>query len=680
MANLDYAIRYAALGLHIFPCEPNGKDPLEGLMGGFRNATRDEAQLRKWWKAHPTANIGCYPGASGLIVLDVDVKDGGMGEEQLEALESAHSALPDAPVSITPSKGRHLLFSKGCEFVDGVVITNTKLADDIDIRSDNGYILLEPSVTPDGAYSFIDWDVLLDAAPSFPAVPDWVLEVQAKRIVAAGRGDASNLDPISAAPDLSEEVLNRFNSLLAKSTKIRNRYQGGTEGLDDTSGSSMDMSMASILKAVGFSYLETVALLAKWPHGSKSPDRNKDRYWQRIWTHSLVKEVAVVPVVDYETDKDGRIMDMRENLVKALGDPSLNDCRIAFDNFYGSIVVASSGDHEWRLLAETDAFKIAMMLESRDRPIRFRRIKTVDIRAAIQTYAELNPTDTAIDWVNSLVWDGVPRVDTFLSTYLGAEKSEYHQAIGRYMWTALAGRLLVPGHKADMIPILVGKQGTRKSSAVAALSPFASAFTDMSFTHSDADTARMLKGKIVVELGELKGMSKRDSAHIKQFVTRTFEEWTPKFCELPVRYQRRFLMIGTTNADDFLNDETGERRWLPFKSGLCDPASIERDRDQLWAEAVVLFKEHGVIFAEAEKRGTQSHEQFTQGHPWFDPIKTYLMTKTEITTRAILENLLKIEINSPNIKSQEMEVAKILKKLGWEKCWLGSIRGWKKEN
>jgi predicted P-loop ATPase len=383
--------------------------------------------------------------------------------------------------------------------------------------------------------------------------------------------------------------------------------------------------------------------------------------------------------VNYETDKEGRILDMRENLVKALGDRTLNDYRIAFDNFYGSIVVVPPGYQEWRPLAETDTFKIAMILESQDRPQRFRRIKTVDMRAAIQTYAELNPTDTAIDWAKSLTWDGVPRIDNFLSKYFGAEKSDYHQAISRYMWTALAGRLLVPGIKADMIPILVGKQGTRKSSAVAALSPFQSAFTDMSFTHSDADTARMLKGKIVVELGELKGMSKRDSAHIKQFVTRTFEEWTPKYCELPVRYHRRFLMIGTTNTDDFLSDETGERRWLPFKSRLCDPVAIERDRDQLWAEGVLLFKEYGIIFMEAEELGKQAHEQFTQGHPWFEPIKTYLLMKSEITTRTILENVLKIELNSPNIKVQEMEVAKVLKKLGWERTWLGGDRGWKKE-
>jgi predicted P-loop ATPase len=107
--------------------------------------------------------------------------------------------------------------------------------------------------------------------------------------------------------------------------------------------------------------------------------------------------------------------------------------------------------------------------------------------------------------------------------------------------------------------------------------------------------------------------------------------------------------------------------------------AIERDRDQLWAEGVLLFKEYGIIFMEAEELGKQAHEQFTQGHPWFEPIKTYLLMKSEITTRTILENVLKIELNSPNIKVQEMEVAKVLKKLGWERTWLGGDRGWKKE-
>ena len=77
------------------------------------------------------------------------------------------------------------------------------------------------------------------------------------------------------------------------------------------------------------------------------------------------------------------------------------------------------------------------------------------------------------EWAQSLgPWDGTPRVDKFLHTYFGAEDNDYSTAVSRYLWTALAGRALKPGIKADMVPILYGQQGTIKSSAIAALVPW----------------------------------------------------------------------------------------------------------------------------------------------------------------------------------------------------------------
>lgn len=85
--------------------------------------------------------------------------------------------------------------------------------------------------------------------------------------------------------------------------------------------------------------------------------------------------------------------------------------------------------------------------------------------------ADENPFDSAIEWLNGVDWDGVPRVKTFFETYFDVEPSEYTSAVSLYAWTALAGRVLSPGCKADMVPVLVGEQGCGKSTGIAALCP-----------------------------------------------------------------------------------------------------------------------------------------------------------------------------------------------------------------
>src|ERR1700676_3125949 len=99
-----------------------------------------------------------------------------------------------------------------------------------------------------------------------------------------------------------------------------------------------------------------------------------------------------------------------------------------------------------------------------------------------------------------------------------------------------------------------------------------------------------MRGRLVIELGELRGLHSRDSDSIKAFISRTHEEWRLLYKEHNTVFARRFLFFGTTNRDEFLADETGERRWLPLKIGKCDPDGAAADCLQLWAEASTLFK------------------------------------------------------------------------------------------
>ena len=141
----------------------------------------------------------------------------------------------------------------------------------------------------------------------------------------------------------------------------------------------------------------------------------------------------------------------------------------------------------------------------------------------------------------------------------------------------VGGRVLEPGIKADMVPILVGPQGCGKSSGVEALSPDPAFFTEISFAEKDDDLARKMRGRLVAEIGELRGLNTKELESIKAFVTRTHENWIPKYREFATQFPRRPVFVGTTNEDEFLADKTGNRRWLPVEVSKVDVKAIKRD-------------------------------------------------------------------------------------------------------
>jgi predicted P-loop ATPase len=286
-------------------------------------------------------------------------------------------------------------------------------------------------------------------------------------------------------------------------------------------------------------------------------------------------------------------------------------------------MIAVQGTEGWRSLKDTDMTQLCLNLERGG----FQNITKDLIRDAISFVAEQNAFDSAQHWLDLKVWDGVPRIAQFLPTYMGTADTAYTRAVGLYIWSAMAGRVCTPGIKADMVPVAVGAQGTRKSTAVAALVPHEDFFTTIDLSGQDDDLARKMRGKLVVELDELKGLGSRDAEHIKSFTSRRFEEWTPKYREQTVRYARRSICFGTSNQDDFLVDATGNRRWLPFDCGTCDTDAIARDREQLWAEGRDVFLQSGIQHLEAERLANGVHGAFAAHDDWDEVINKWLITE-----------------------------------------------------
>jgi predicted P-loop ATPase len=242
----------------------------------------------------------------------------------------------------------------------------------------------------------------------------------------------------------------------------------------------------------------------------------------------------------------------------------------------------------------------------------------------------------------------------------------------------MAGRILEPGIQADMAPILVGAQGLGKSSGVAAMVPSPEFFAEVSFNDKDDDQARRLRGKLVAEISELRGLGTRDEDAIKAFMTRTHEQWVPKYREFAASYARRVVFVGTTNRDEFLADDTGNRRWLPVRVGRVDVAALQHDRLQLWAEARDLFMLGGVAFRDAERLAKDVHAEHMVSDPWEDDIAKWLDTPDDfdssITPRMreflrindIAAGALRLEVRQFG-KREEMRISKCLQKFGYRR-------------
>ena len=164
---LDAALAYADAAWPVFPLRPGEKTPAGGH--GFKDATVDPDQIRRWWEQIPDANIGIATGAAGLVVIDIDAKSfDANGWTTWLQLVSDHAPGGVEPVTFevaTPTGGGHLYLAAP----PGPPIRNSagRLAPHVDVRAHGGYVVAAPSVTPVGRY---------ETDPVRPIVPcpDWL--------------------------------------------------------------------------------------------------------------------------------------------------------------------------------------------------------------------------------------------------------------------------------------------------------------------------------------------------------------------------------------------------------------------------------------------------------------------------------------------------------------------------
>ena len=198
------------------------------------------------------------------------------------------------------------------------------------------------------------------------------------------------------------------------------------------------------------------------------------------------------------------------------------------------------------------------------------------------------------EYLRSLKWDGKERINTLLIDYFGAADNSYTRAAIRKTLCAAVARVFHPGTKFDMVLVLVGKQGTYKSTFVKKLGM--DWFSDTFSTFQGKESFEQLRGAWLIEMAELSGLKKAEVETIKQFISKCDDMYRPAFGRTVETYKRQCVFFGTTNDSDFLHDSSGNRRFNPVNVNI-DKATksvvddlTQEEIDQIWAEACQLVQ------------------------------------------------------------------------------------------
>lgn len=291
---------------------------------------------------------------------------------------------------------------------------------------------------------------------------------------------------------------------------------------------------------------------------------------------------------------------------------------------------------------------------------------------ALQISCVENSFHPIIDYFNGLAWDGKPRLETILIDYFGAEDTDLNRAIGKIFLVAVARRIKSPGCKFDTMIVLEGKQGSGKSTALVILAGEENFSDQTLFGQTPQQQAEAMEGVMIFEIAELSGLKHSDISSVKATITRTEDRLRPEYGRFKERWPRQCIFVGTTNDDTYLKDATGNRRFLPVMTGEIDLKALEKDRDQLFAEAVLLEAKGASITLPKELWDVAAVEQEKRlpTDPWEDILagaKGDVVNGIERISSASLVGEAYLRLPTSQLYDHTSKrLAKVMRKLGWE--------------
>jgi predicted P-loop ATPase len=602
------------------------------------------------------------------VVIDLDRKNGIDGLESLRML----GEVPETLTAETGSGGLHLYFKH-----PGLPIKNSAgvLGPGIDVRGDGGYVVLPPSPHRSGGrYRWLAEVPIAD-------LPPWLLQAlrappRARRVTRellerlAGQWRRSKsidkqdlgaaLDAVTkgeafAAPGERDTTLYRLSQELSRTLPdadpgaIAKLFEPSLDRMAEDAPDAP--TTEDVAEKLGRAYTESDA--GAWSARMASADNGVPKACLGNVIIVLESHPVWAGVLAYDERRG------REVFVKP---PPWG---------------GAQGPIE-----DVDAARLATWLTERQRLA----VGADVCRIALDTVARTVRIDGVRDELLRLVWDGIPRLDRWLVDYAGAEDTPYVRAVGAKFAISMVARALDPGCKVDTTLILEGAQGIGKSTLLRALASSAH-FADDLPDLSNKDARDYLRGPWLIEVKELQAFDRKETNAIKAFVDQRVDRFRPAYGAKTIEVPRRCVFAGTTNAETYLRDTTGNRRYWPVATAWCDPVGLAVTRGALLAEAVARYRAGEPWWLDEAQEGAAEREQEARQEEdsWEDAIVTALAEGQkkrfamgdpnawaiepgvqQVTVGEVLEHVLGIPAGQRN-RAHEMRVAAVLKKMGWQR-------------
>ena len=393
--------------------------------------------------------------------------------------------------------------------------------------------------------------------------------------------------------------------------------------------------------------------------------------------------------------KGSKILQTVNNFEIVLENDARFQGKIRFDDFSRQTFLVGSvpwedGERNYRPWGTFDDSALFSILQAdyglTNRQDFYDAIKNVSMRC------RFHPIKQKLD---ALVWDKREHIRKLLPNYLGVEDTEYNYQVFKLWMIGAVARIYKPGCKFDYTMILQGAQGLGKSTFLKFLALDDAWFND-SLDSLDSDkSAQALMGSWIIELAELKSLARTAGGvdSVKRFLSATQDKYRIPYERRSDVFLRQCVFAGTTNKSDFLQDETGNRRFLIIYTGTSKPKKdlfskeAMEDIKNAWAQAVYIWKNEKpeLVLPEAQRAEAEEiQKQSTADDGKIGMIEEYLKTKSKTCAVEIWQEALE-EQGRPQ-KWQATEINDIMSQMpGWVKMKspsnfgkYGTQRGFKK--
>jgi predicted P-loop ATPase len=577
------------------------------------------ATVAEWAAKWPQCNWAVRTG-DGLVVLDVDNMDA------LIELED----IPKTVVTTTGGGGQHYWFAATGKVRNSV----SKITKGVDVRGDGGYVLVPPSGHKSGGT--YEWDVHPDEQ-QLASMPRWMADAPTP--------------PPSSTPDAPDAII----------AGGRNKFLTGIAGSMRRKGCDADAIEAAL------------SVMNQQRCAPPLPGDEVSRICKSISQYDPSDVDGVGSwVADLMTDRQGTITKDRTNVGIILTHHDKWKGALAYDSF-------ASRPHWAKAPPSLDSLRTPAEGEDlsdwNEVPINQWFIENYGVSfskdaifSGMEAASKNCEFDPLLDYLNGLEWDGVPRVARWLHLYLGAEDCEYSCSAGKWWMISAVARAFDPGCQADHLLVLEGPQGAGKSTVVKLLCGkdwFLGSLPDI----RNKDALAALAGHWIVEIGELDALKGANATRVKDFVSQAVDEFRPAYGRFMVKRPRRCVFVGTTNELKYLSDATGARRFWPVSCGYINRDAMTKDRDQLWAEAVSMYKAGDKWWPEFEdeKMLVEMQDERHDVDEWEGPIAEWCQGKEKFLTTDVLKYCLHMPDEKDWNRGVQVRVGRCMYRLGYIK-------------